>query len=40
MKTIADYLESQLQGERTKLWSEGTINEGKVESEEMTHDEG
>lgn len=32
MKTISDYLESQFQGERTKLWSEGTLNVEKVES--------
>ena len=36
MKTITDYLESQFQGERTKLWSEGTLNEEKVESEDRS----
>lgn len=36
MKTIADYLESQLQGELYKLWSEGTLNEEKVESEDRS----
>lgn len=36
MKTIADYLESQLQGELYKLWAERTLNGGKVESEDRS----
>lgn len=38
MKTITDYLESQLQGELDKLWADGTLNEEKVESFRTLHE--
>lgn len=38
MKTITDYLESQLQGELDKLWADGILNEEKVESFRTLHE--
>lgn len=38
MKSITDYLESQLQGELNKLWADGTLNEEKVESFRTLHE--
>ena len=38
MKSITDYLESQLQGELNKLWANGTLNEEKVECFRTLHE--
>ena len=38
MKTIIDYLGAQLKGELDRLWADGTLNEGKVESFRTLHE--
>lgn len=37
-KAITDYLASQLQGELDRLWTDGTLNDEKVESFRTLHE--
>ena len=37
-KAIIDYLASQLQGELDRLWTDGTLNDKKVESFRTLHE--